>query len=172
MHVERMGLSVSYCLLGFARQTAPMRSNLPIRPSLRPLLAAPLGTLLIIGSVLATGCAARSPDRSGLFEPYRISIPQGNYVTKEMLAQVKPGMTPEQVRFALGTPLVQDVFHPNRWDYVFRFQRASGRADQRHATVYFDNGKVVRVEETGLPERDDPNDAALPGARLPQETSR
>lgn len=149
-----------------------MRSNLPNRLSLRPLPTARLSVAVIMVSLVASGCAARSPDRSGLLEPYRISIPQGNYVTKEMLAQIKPGMTPEQVRFALGTPLVQDVFHPNRWDYVFRFQRASGRADQRHATVFFDNGKVVRVEETGLPERDDPNDAALPGAQLPRETSR
>ena len=149
-----------------------MRSNPSIRLSLRPLHRAPIGAIVLAVSVLGAGCAARSPDRSGLFQPYRISIPQGNYVTKEMLAQVKPGMTPEQVRFALGTPLVRDVFHPDRWDYVFRFQRASGRADQRHATVFFDNGKVARIEETDLPERDDPNDAALPGARLPQQTSQ
>ena len=149
-----------------------MRSNPSIRLSLRPLPRASIGAIALAVSVLGAGCAARSPDRSGLFQPYRISIPQGNYVTKEMLAQVKPGMTPEQVRFALGTPLVRDVFHPDRWDYVFRFQRASGRADQRHATVFFDNGKVARVEETGLPERDDPNDMALPGARLPQQTSQ
>ena len=149
-----------------------MRSNPLSRPSARSPLTVSISAAALVSTLLAAGCAARSPDRRGLLEPYRISIPQGNYVTKEMLDQVKPGITPDQVRFALGTPLVRDLFHPNRWDYVFRFQRASGRADQRHATVFFDNGKVVRVEQTGLPERDDPNDQALPGARLPQETSR
>ena len=140
-----------------------------------PSAAFPPSRLLVGACALAlalAGCASRSTDRSGIFEPYRISIPQGNYVTKEMLAQVKPGMTPEQVRFALGTPLVQDVFHPDRWEYVFRFQHANGRADQRHATVFFSDGKVARVEESGLPERDDPNDTALPGARTSRQTSK
>lgn len=145
-----------------------MRPTPPERRSRHVLPAVLLGLLATAG----TGCASRSPDRSGLFEPYRLSIPQGNYVTREMLGQVKPGMTPEQVRFALGTPLVRDVFHPERWEYVFRYQHPNGRADRRHATVFFTDGKVARVEENGLPERDDPNDMALPGARLPQQTSK
>ena len=125
-----------------------------------------------LAAALGTSCASRSTERSGLFEPYRFSIPQGNYVTREMLTQVRPGMTPEQVRFALGTPLVVDAFHPDRWEYVFRFQHANGRVEQRHATVFFDAGKVARLEERGLPERDDPNDPALPGSKLPQQTSK
>lgn len=138
------------------------------RPSPAPAAAA----VVVLAALLAGGCASRPSERSGLLQPYRFSIPQGNYVTREMLAQVKPGMTPEQVRFALGTPLVTDTFHPDRWEYVFRYQYASGRTELRHATVFFADGKLARVEDNGLPERDDPNDPALPGSRLPQQTSK
>jgi outer membrane protein assembly factor BamE len=69
------------------------------------------------------------------------------------------------VRFVLGTPLVADVFHPDRWDYVFRFQHANGEADLRHASVFFESDRVKRVTQVDLPARDDPNDPALPGAR-------
>src|SRR5687767_14106840 len=51
--------------------------------------------------------------------PYRMEIQQGNFVSQEMVSQLKPGMTREQVRFILGTPMVTDVFHPERWDYVY-----------------------------------------------------
>lgn len=115
-------------------------------------------------ALLLAGCA-NDKSRSGLFEPYRISIPQGNYVTQTMLAQVREGMTREQVRFVMGTPLVQDVFHPDRWDYVFRFRHPNGQADLRHASVFFESDKVKRVEQLDLPMRDDLNDPALPGVK-------
>jgi outer membrane protein assembly factor BamE (lipoprotein component of BamABCDE complex) len=68
---------------------------------------------------------------SGLFSPYRVDIPQGNYLDRNMVEQVRPGMTRDQVRFALGTPLHTDPFRPDRWDYVFRFQHASLDAELR-----------------------------------------
>ena len=51
--------------------------------------------------------------------PYKIEIQQGNFVSQDMVSQLKPGMTKEQVRFVLGTPLVTDIFHPDRWDYLY-----------------------------------------------------
>ena len=77
--------------------------------------------------------------------PYLVDVRQGNYVTQEMVAQLKPGMTKDQVRFALGTPLVADVFHGERWDYVYRFKPGRGELQQRHLSVFFDQGKLVRV---------------------------
>ena len=68
----------------------------------------------------------RSPD---FVKPYRIDIRQGNYVTQEMVSQLKPGMSRDQVRFVLGTPLVTDVFHTDRWDYIYRFR--PGKGDQQ-----------------------------------------
>ncbi len=77
--------------------------------------------------------------------PYRIDIRQGNYVTQDMVARLKPGMTRDQVRFVLGTPLVSDVFHADRWDYVYRFQPGWGEMQNRHIAVFFEDGKLLRV---------------------------
>lgn len=90
-----------------------------------------------------------------LFAPYRIDIRQGNYIDESMLAQLKPGMTREQVRFALGTPLVADVFHSNRWDYVSRFKSGkSGKEEQRAISVFFDNDRLDRIEGDTTPTQD------------------
>jgi outer membrane protein assembly factor BamE len=79
--------------------------------------------------------------------PYRIEIQQGNYVTQEMAAQLKPGLTREQVRFVLGTPLVNDIFHDDRWDYVFVRQRANSQeVERRRIAVFFEDGKLSRVD--------------------------
>ena len=79
--------------------------------------------------------------------PYRIEIQQGNYITQEMVAQLSPGLTRDQVRFVLGTPLVSDIFHEERWDYVFVRQRANSRETEfRRIAVFFEDGKLQRVE--------------------------
>lgn len=77
--------------------------------------------------------------------PYRIDVRQGNLVTQDMVAQLKPGQTKDQVRFILGTPLITDPFHAERWDYIYRFQPGRGKAQQRRFSVYFQEGKLVRV---------------------------
>ena len=118
------------------------------------------------------GCAQRDPNRSGLFEPFRTDLPQGNYLTREMLDQVKPGMTRDQVRFALGTPLLRHIFHPDRWDYVFRYQFPNGRAELRRATIMFSGDRVTAIDATPLPDKEDPNDPALPGYRPPSSADK
>ncbi|MGS0741173.1 outer membrane protein assembly factor BamE [Glaciimonas sp. GG7] len=82
----------------------------------------------------------------GIFSPYRTNIQQGNFVSKEMISQVKEGMTTDQVSFALGTPLLTDMFHANRWDYVFRLQKGNGEVTSSRVTVYFKDSLVSRVE--------------------------
>jgi SmpA / OmlA family len=77
-------------------------------------------------AALGSGCAITSPEADrvlGLVTPYRIDVTQGNVVTKELAAQVKPGMSREQVRDVLGSPLLTSAFHADRWDYVFTFRR-------------------------------------------------
>jgi outer membrane protein assembly factor BamE len=78
---------------------------------------------------------------------YRIDVQQGNVLTQEMVTQLRPGLTRDQVRFILGTPLLTDVFHANRWDYVFRLQDGKTSAvTARNFSVYFDeNGRLSRV---------------------------
>jgi len=96
-----------------------------------------------------------------VFSIYRMEIQQGNYVSQEAVSQLKLGMTKDQVRFVLGTPLIADIFHENRWDYVYRRQRAnSSEIDERRVTVIFENEKLVRLEGDVVPARDGPSAAA------------
>jgi len=95
--------------------------------------------------------------------PHRIEIQQGNFVSQEMVGQLKPGMSKSQVRFAMGTPLVTDVFHADRWDYIFVRQRANSReAERRHISVYFERDKLIRIEGDVVGAR--PNPGAQPVA--------
>jgi outer membrane protein assembly factor BamE len=87
----------------------------------------------------------------GPLKPYRIDIQQGNVVTQEMMAKVQPGMTRSQVRFALGTPLVTDVFHPDRWDYVYQYHKAGVLTEQRRIVAVFKDDKLVRIEGDVVP---------------------
>ncbi len=82
----------------------------------------------------------------GILEPYRIDIQQGNFVSQEMVAQLKPGMTREQVRFVLGTPLMADIFHAERWDYVYTLERRGAPRQQRRLAVFFQDGKLARLD--------------------------
>ena len=93
------------------------------------------------------------PSLPGLasIKPYRIDIQQGNFLSPEMVAQLKKGMTREQVRFVLGTPLVTDIFHGDRWDYVFYRELGNGSKDQRRLSVFFDNDKLVRAVGENVP---------------------
>jgi outer membrane protein assembly factor BamE len=113
-----------------------------------------------------------------VISPHRIEIQQGNYVTQEMVAQLKPGMTKDQVRFVLGTPLVVDVFRDDRWDYVFVRQRSNrSEVEQRRIAVYFADGKLSRVDGdvVAMPSKDAatagaPRDSASASAPSKPET--
>ncbi|QEL54821.1 outer membrane protein assembly factor BamE [Chromobacterium paludis] len=96
---------------------------------------------LIFAAVLAvSGCSSLNP----LDWTHKVDVPQGNYVTADVVAKLKPGMTRAQVRFLLGTPLLTDAFHANRWDYKYS-DSAGGKVDpasDKLLTVYF-NGDVL-----------------------------
>src|SRR5688572_11147365 len=77
--------------------------------------------------------------------PYKVEIQQGNFISQEMVAQLKPGMSKEQVRFVLGTPLVTDIFHADRWDYVFFRELPNGKKEQRNLSVVFEKDRLSRV---------------------------
>lgn len=86
-----------------------------------------------------------------MVSPYRIDILQGNVVTREQAGLLKPGLSREQMRGLLGTPLLASVFHENRWDYVFTFQRQGQAAQQRRLTVFFKGDALERHESDQLP---------------------
>lgn len=87
----------------------------------------------------------------GLLTPYRPEIQQGNFVSEEMVAQLREGMTPDQVRFVLGTPLLTDIFHGERWDYMFRLVKRNGETTTSRVQVYFKDNRLVRFDGGDLP---------------------
>jgi outer membrane protein assembly factor BamE len=82
---------------------------------------------------------------------YKIDINQGNYLSQDMVDKLKPGMTQQQVKQILGTPLVESPFRPDRWDYVYEFARQGQVVEHRKFTVYFADGKLTRWEGDALP---------------------
>lgn len=86
-----------------------------------------------------------------IFSPYRPDIQQGNFVSQEMLDQLKAGQTRDQVRFLLGSPLLMDAFHADRWDYPFYLARGNGELTTSRVTVFFKNDVVERFEGGNLP---------------------
>lgn len=77
---------------------------------------------------------------------YKIEIQQGNVITQEMVNKLKPGMTRSQVRFALGSPMISDAFHENRWDYLYRFEQRGKLVEQRKLTIFFEDDHLVRID--------------------------
>jgi outer membrane protein assembly factor BamE (lipoprotein component of BamABCDE complex) len=98
------------------------------------------------------------------FKPYRIDIQQGNFLSPEMTAQLRKGMTREQVRFVLGTPLVTDIFHADRWDYVFYRELGNGTKEQKRLSVFFEDNKLARANGDNLPVNLEPLGAEEPKA--------
>ncbi len=96
--------------------------------------------------------------------PYKIDIQQGNVVTQEMVAKLKPGMTRAQVRFVMGTPLIMDAFHANRWDYVYRYQKAGKLMEERKLALFFDKDLLQRVEGDVVAAAPDAGKSAASGA--------
>lgn len=108
-------------------------------------LRVPALSFLLTGLLAACSHLPEMPSIASI-KPYRIDIQQGNFLSQDMVSQLKRGMTREQVRFVLGTPLVTDVFHANRWDYVFYREVRGGQPEHRRLSVFFEDDKLVRVE--------------------------
>ncbi|WP_199052096.1 outer membrane protein assembly factor BamE [Aquitalea sp. ASV15] len=105
---------------------------------------------LIIAAVIAlSGCTSMNP--INWITPHKMEIQQGNYVTEDAVAKLKPGMTRSQVRFLLGTPLLTDAFHNNRWDYPYQDTKQGKLVDKTLLTVFFEGDTMVRVEGTAQP---------------------
>ena len=109
------------------------------------------GVLAVLAVALLPACKSVEIPKVPGVTPYRMVIQQGNFISQEMVSQLKPGMTKEQVRFILGTPLVTDIFHAERWDYVFFRESPNGKREQRNLSVVFENSKLARVLGDLLP---------------------
>lgn len=83
----------------------------------------------------------------GWLAPHKLEIRQGNLISPEMRERVKIGMTQQQVKAVLGTPLIGDPFHANRWDYLYRFTQEGVLIEEKRMTLYFDNDSLQRIED-------------------------
>ncbi|HEY9029604.1 MAG TPA: outer membrane protein assembly factor BamE, partial [Burkholderiaceae bacterium] len=122
------------------------------------LVTAMLGALALGGCSTFTDLSNKPASVKGFvawISPYKPDIVQGNVVTTEQIAQIKPGMTRVQVRDILGTPLITDPFHAQRWDYVFTMKRQGFEDQQRTFFVLFDNDAVQKVDSPALPSEDE-----------------
>ena len=119
----------------------------PIRQATRTSL------FVVICATLAacSGFDGATQRMASVVSPYRIDIVQGNFVSSEQVALLKPGMERQQVRDLLGTPLLQSVFHSNRWDYVFTFKRQGEEPQLRKVAVFFTGATLDRFEADALP---------------------
>ena len=111
-----------------------------------------LRRLFILLSLICTACGTALPS----IKPFKLEVQQGNVVTSKMLLQLRPGMTKSQVRFIMGTPLIQDSFHGKRWDYAYQLREGGKLKEQRRVILDFENDllKTVRgdVMAAGSPE--------------------
>lgn len=100
-----------------------------------------LRTVILFIVVLLSACGTALPT----VKPYKLDVQQGNVVTSKMLLQLRPGMTKSQVRFIMGTPLIQDSFHGNRWDYVYQMREAGKVTEQRRVILDFESELLKAV---------------------------
>lgn len=108
--------------------------------------------LAALAALALAGCGIWQPvNLVNVFRPYRVEIVQGNVVTKERAERVEPGMTRAQVRDILGTPLLTDIFHADRWDYTFLLNRPGTPTDLRVVIAHFEDDKLTRLEAPELP---------------------
>lgn len=96
--------------------------------------------------------ALRDIELPGLPGVYKVDVHQGNILEQEQIDQLKPGMSTRQVRFLLGSPLIVDVFHQNRWDYFHRVKLGSGETTQQRMSLFFENDELVRIEGDTIPQ--------------------
>ena len=93
---------------------------------------------------------------------YRIDVQQGNYLTQDAAARLKVGMSKAEVRQTLGTPLLADAFHGNRWDYYFSNVKGNKAEDRKRFTVFFQDDKVVSFSGDTQPPAPPPVNSTTP----------
>lgn len=112
------------------------------------LLTAALATAALAGC----GSLSGSPERvAGVLTPYKVQVVQGNFVSREQVELLRAGMSREQVRALLGTPLLASVFHADRWDYVFTLRRQGVPPQSYRLTTYFKGDVLDRFDGDSMP---------------------
>lgn len=124
---------------------------------------------IILTALLSAACSNYSANLPSI-KPYKMDVQQGNVVTPKMMMQLRPGMTKAQVRFVMGTPLITDSFHADRWDYVYRMQKDGKLIESRRVILEFENDQLKRVRGDVIPAASDADAvaAAKPASQAPR----
>ena len=144
-------LAMQNCLLPMT--SIPMRVLSPSKRLLRWCML----SLMVMVALIASGCSTKVDETqrtlmNSIFRPYVPDTIQGNFISSEQYAKLEVGMSREQVRQILGTPLLASYFHANRWDYIFEFKRLGEKiSKERRVTVFFDGDKVTKFNGDALP---------------------
>jgi len=144
-------LAMQNCLLPMS--SIPKRVLSPSKRLLRWCMLA----LMVLAALITTGCSTKVDETqrtlmNSIFRPYVPDTIQGNFISSEQYAKLELGMSREQVRQILGTPLLASYFHANRWDYIFEFKRLGEKiSKERRVTVFFDGDKVTKFNGDALP---------------------
>lgn len=110
-----------------------------------------LALVLCVGAVACGALDSAGSRFATAVTPYRIEVVQGNFVSKEQVNALQPGMSRQQVKELLGSPLVVSVFHSDRWDYVFTLRRQGVESQSRRLSVYFSGDTLERFEGDEMP---------------------
>jgi outer membrane protein assembly factor BamE len=102
--------------------------------------------LLIFVSLLLASCSNLS-SYAPTFTPHKIEIRQGNLITQDMRDKIRVGMSQTQIKAALGAPLINDLYHANRWDYIYRLDQQGKTVENQRLTLYFENRLLVRIDD-------------------------
>jgi|GEM_PF-1628942 len=96
--------------------------------------------ILITSTLLANGCSR------GLFSVHKLDIQQGNALNAEDIVQIKAGLSRKEVQAILGYPIVDPLFQPDRWDYVYHRKLPDTPVEQRHISIYFKDDVIVQIK--------------------------
>jgi outer membrane protein assembly factor BamE len=117
--------------------------------------------LIYLSLTLLSACSKSFDGGYNMPLLYKIDIQQGNVIEQDMINKLRPGMDKNQVKFIMGTPVIVDPFHNNRWEYIFSMQKGGSVREQRHITLHFDEDEKlthvsgdIEVSETARVEND------------------
>jgi len=109
-----------------------------------------LAIITCFSGLCLTGCSI--PEWSVV---HRIDVQQGNVITQDVINQLEPGMSRRQVQFVAGSPMVADVFHQDRWDYLYHLKPGKGEVTSEHVSLFFEEDALVRISGTLHPQDED-----------------